>query len=320
MSGNGNGNSSNSTGTGTGKGTITSSSTSSTTRATSSSFPFPYSGSARYLGSMAAHSSRTHPYSVRPPASSSSSSSSSASSSTSSLSTPSSVMNTGQHQNHHHQRQSLPAPPPPPRRKDDLRPQRAPSPSPSLARDQNMEVDEETGAQSSRTVTGMGAPMPSLTSHPPLRLQRRPVVGTRLREMQGASPLVEEQQDSLLTANRTSPSPPASHPPSSPNHHHHHHHANANANENGNAYHHHRYSTSSDSATTMMMMGPNMASAAAGTAGLEEASFPCPFCPAVFRKVGHLNRHTLKHTGTRFACEIPGCEKTFSRLDNMRTQ
>ncbi|KAG8758959.1 hypothetical protein FRC14_007009 [Serendipita sp. 396] len=62
-----------------------------------------------------------------------------------------------------------------------------------------------------------------------------------------------------------------------------------------------------------------MASAAAGTAGLEEASFPCPFCPAVFRKVGHLNRHTLKHTGTRFACEIPGCEKTFSRLDNMRT-
>jgi hypothetical protein len=48
--------------------------------------------------------------------------------------------------------------------------------------------------------------------------------------------------------------------------------------------------------------------------------YPCPFCDQVYKKVGHLNRHTLTHAGRRFGCEAPGCDKTFTRLDNMRTQ
>lgn len=49
------------------------------------------------------------------------------------------------------------------------------------------------------------------------------------------------------------------------------------------------------------------------------AQFKCPHCPQVYRKIGHLNRHALTHQGTRFSCQIVGCRKTFSRLDNMRT-
>lgn len=55
-----------------------------------------------------------------------------------------------------------------------------------------------------------------------------------------------------------------------------------------------------------------------GPNGLQQ-DFPCPFCHQVYKKVGHLNRHVLTHSGTRFACEFKGCDKTFSRLDNMRT-
>jgi hypothetical protein len=109
-------------------------------------------------------------------------------------------------------------------------------------------------------------PMPSLTTHPPLRLQRKPVAGTTLPEIRANADTPPE------IMMEDSPSPPAHQP------------------------------TSSREPTP------------------EEQSFPCPYCPAIFKKVGHLNRHAFKHTGTRFACEIPGCGKTFSRLDNMRTQ
>ncbi|KAG8813928.1 hypothetical protein FRC17_001376 [Serendipita sp. 399] len=297
-------------------GSNSSSSNSSNSASSGSLVSFPYSGPARYLGSMGTHSSRTHPYSVRSPGSSSSS----LPSSSASPLIHHRSMNAGHHPQPSSHRHSLPLPA---RRKDDARP---PPPSSSSSQDTtSMDVEEEMmiiDSPTNRTAaTATTAPMPSLTSHPPLRLQRRPVVGTRLRELQGSSSLVDEQQESLLDANHPSPSPPTSHPPHSPtgptNHHH---------NEMGSLSHHpsssqHHYTTSSggDSAMMMtMMMGPS--STHPGTiVGAEEATFPCPFCPAVFRKVGHLNRHTLKHTGTRFACEVAGCEKTFSRLDNMRT-
>lgn len=113
------------------------------------------------------------------------------------------------------------------------------------------------------------APMPSLASHPPLRLQRKPVVGTILRGISANPPLL------------TPPLP------------------------GGN----------SSSSSSLPHLNATLSEPLQ-----EEAAFPCPYCPASFKKVGHLNRHTLKHAGTRFKCEIPGCDKTFSRQDNMRTQ
>jgi len=115
-------------------------------------------------------------------------------------------------------------------------------------------------------------PMPSLTSHPPLRLQRKPVPGTILKRL----PRI------------LSPHPASFHP--------------VTASQTGPP----SYNAESPPPARKNPAGVN--------------SNSCPFCPAVFKKVSHLNRHVLKHTGTRFPCEVPGCDKTFSRLDNMRTQ
>lgn len=126
--------------------------------------------------------------------------------------------------------------------------------------------------QSNRTSNLIGVaepPMPSLTSHPPLRLQRRPVAGTtRLNEIvtPGASP-------------SSSPLPPRR----------------------------------TDSPPSQGDFVPALSAE-------DEPTFACQYCHVVFKKIGHLNRHTLKHVGTRFACEVPDCDKTFSRQDNMRTQ
>ncbi|PVG04183.1 hypothetical protein CPB86DRAFT_792908 [Serendipita vermifera] len=119
-------------------------------------------------------------------------------------------------------------------------------------------------SSSSTSIGPPPPPMPSLTTHPPLRLQRKPVAGTTLPEIRANA---DSPPEMMM---EDTPSPP--HQP-----------------------------TSSREPTP------------------EEQSFPCPYCPAIFKKVGHLNRHAFKHSGTRFACEIPGCGKTFSRLDNMRT-
>jgi hypothetical protein len=51
-----------------------------------------------------------------------------------------------------------------------------------------------------------------------------------------------------------------------------------------------------------------------------QQDFPCQYCQQVYKKVGHLNRHILTHSGIRFRCEVESCDKTFTRLDNMRTQ
>jgi uncharacterized Zn-finger protein len=118
-------------------------------------------------------------------------------------------------------------------------------------------------------VSSTSAPMPSLFSHPPLRLQRKPVVGTILKGITGKVVSL----DPPLPASRSSP--PSSLP--------------------------HLDTTLSEPIS-------------------KDATFSCPYCTASFKKVGHLNRHTLKHTGTRFHCEIPGCDKSFTRQDNMRTQ
>ncbi|CAG7849249.1 SubName: Full=Uncharacterized protein {ECO:0000313/EMBL:CCA67970.1} [Serendipita indica DSM 11827] len=130
----------------------------------------------------------------------------------------------------------------------------------ALHDDVEMQLQQPSASTSSGSVP---IPLPSLTSHPPLRLQRKLVVGTKLRDIEGSTPLILS--------------------PISP--------------------------TTTDEA---MASGSPEPSA-------DEPTFPCPFCSSVFKKVGHLNRHTLKHTGTRFQCEYPGCDKTFSRLDNMRT-
>jgi Zinc finger, C2H2 type len=116
------------------------------------------------------------------------------------------------------------------------------------------------------------APMPSLTSHPPLRLQRKPVPGTILKELPGTSSPISHPLPPRTPSQADSPAYDAESPP---------------------------------------LIQEN---------STEENLIPCPFCPAVFKKVGHLNRHTLKHAGTRFPCDVAGCDKTFSRLDNMRTQ
>jgi hypothetical protein len=51
-----------------------------------------------------------------------------------------------------------------------------------------------------------------------------------------------------------------------------------------------------------------------------QQEYSCPNCNQVYKKIGHLNRHALTHAGKRFPCEVEGCDKTFSRMDNMRTQ
>lgn len=139
----------------------------------------------------------------------------------------------------------------------------------SVERYRSEEVDymPAAGAGSSPPV-----PLPTLMSHPPLRLQRKPIPGTILKKLPGASPPLPTPLPSISPSQEP---PPLHEPPQSSN----------------------REETA-----------------------VEEALLPCPFCPAMFKKVGHLNRHTLKHTGTRFHCEVKGCDKTFSRLDNMRTQ
>jgi uncharacterized Zn-finger protein len=117
------------------------------------------------------------------------------------------------------------------------------------------------------------APMPSLTSHPPLRLQRKPVPGTRLKQLPGTSSPISHPLPPRTPSQEGSPAYDAESPP-----------------------------PTQENSTE------------------EKSLISCPFCPAVFKKVGHLNRHTLKHAGTRFPCDVAGCDKTFSRLDNMRTQ
>lgn len=141
------------------------------------------------------------------------------------------------------------------------------SSSSSAERDQMDEMEWTPSATASAIPP---IPMPSLMSHPPLRLQRKPIPGTILKGLPGPSPPLP------------TPLPPISSP--------------------------HDPSSLRASPQPFAPEEPP-----------EEAMIPCPFCPAVFKKVGHLNRHTLKHTGTRFACQVPGCDKTFSRLDNMRT-
>lgn len=77
-----------------------------------------------------------------------------------------------------------------------------------------------------------------------------------------------------------------------------------------------RYSTSrtpSPSSSRGSSPGPSSHSS-------PQQDFPCQFCQQVYKKVGHLNRHVLTHSGVRFRCEVETCDKTFSRLDNMRTQ
>jgi uncharacterized Zn-finger protein len=134
------------------------------------------------------------------------------------------------------------------------------------------DAELKSSTRQSPSVTAGGvpsAPMPSLFSHPPLRLQRKPVVGTILKDITGKVPLL-------------TPPPPAS---------------------------------SSSPSSSLPHLNDTLSEPI-----YEEATFPCPYCAASFKKVGHLNRHKLKHTGTRFHCKIPGCDKTFSRQDNMRTQ
>ncbi|PHZ11922.1 uncharacterized protein RHIMIDRAFT_183005, partial [Rhizopus microsporus ATCC 52813] len=42
-------------------------------------------------------------------------------------------------------------------------------------------------------------------------------------------------------------------------------------------------------------------------------------CQWSFKRYEHLKRHMLVHTGERpFACEHPGCTKSFGRSDNLR--
>ncbi|KAI8074624.1 hypothetical protein BC940DRAFT_266619, partial [Gongronella butleri] len=41
-------------------------------------------------------------------------------------------------------------------------------------------------------------------------------------------------------------------------------------------------------------------------------------CNMVFTRSEHLARHERKHTGEKpFTCIVPGCERKFSRFDNM---
>ncbi|GAA5806262.1 hypothetical protein EDC94DRAFT_283388 [Helicostylum pulchrum] len=41
-------------------------------------------------------------------------------------------------------------------------------------------------------------------------------------------------------------------------------------------------------------------------------------CQMVFTRSEHLARHTRKHTGEKpFLCVVPGCDRSFSRFDNM---
>jgi hypothetical protein len=113
---------------------------------------------------------------------------------------------------------------------------------------------------------GATPPMPSLTSHPPLIQQRKPVPGP---------PLKYFPQNGLLTQSVVES-------PSSPS--------------------------------------PQLEAGTPSPPSPPPQEYPCPFCDQVYKKVGHLNRHTLTHAGRRFGCEAPGCDKTFTRLDNMRTQ
>lgn len=135
------------------------------------------------------------------------------------------------------------------------------------------DIIEETGRVLAGGASALGpAPMPSLSSHPPLRLQRKPVPGSTLKRLQGSASPFRTQLPPITPTLEEFPV----HRPTSP-----------------------------------VLMQENSG---------EEVLLPCPFCPAMFKKVGHLNRHTLKHAGTRFSCEVSACNKTFSRLDNMRTQ
>jgi len=118
---------------------------------------------------------------------------------------------------------------------------------------------------------GAVAPMPSLTSHPPVQRTKQ-----QTNLVHHASHGIPRQSPPLLPTWHQSRTPsPSSSPGSSP-----------------------------------------------GPSRLQQLQdyYPCPYCPQVYKKVGHLNRHVLIHTGKRFRCEVENCDKTFSRLDNMRTQ
>ena len=45
----------------------------------------------------------------------------------------------------------------------------------------------------------------------------------------------------------------------------------------------------------------------------------CRHCDKIFPSRSHLTRHEVVHSNEKpFACEFPGCHKTFSRSDNMK--
>jgi len=46
--------------------------------------------------------------------------------------------------------------------------------------------------------------------------------------------------------------------------------------------------------------------------------FRCSACSKTFRRLEHLSRHTLTHTGQRpHSCRVQGCSKAFARADDL---